>query len=383
MPALSPGILVEGGMFPSDLLEDISAGKADGQEITSFGFERGRRLTDEIQRSFSDARAEWEAYQVRLRRSRQSRTQLTRQYWALPFLENLGFYSLRSQRAHLQVGEESFEISHLLGEDEGGSPVHVVGDNQGLENRIGRRAPHAQVQEYLNRSDALWGMVTNGQKLRLLRDSERFSKPTFVEFDLQGIFEGNQYSDFALCYRILHQSRFPTRLDDASDSWLEKYFQQGLEQGGRVREDLRIGVESAIKGIGQGLLAHPGSSALREVISTGRLDTAGFYRQLLSLIYRILFLLVAEDRRLIYPTEGADIAQFGAYARYYSISALRQRCERYFHGDRESDRWQGLIQTFRVFRDSESAERFGLEALDGDLFGPEACPDVEGGAACQ
>ena len=377
MATISPGIAVEGGMFPSDLLEAIAAGDAPGQDVKSFGLESNRRLIDEIQRSFSDARAEWEAYQVRLRRSRQSRTQLTRQYWALPFLENLGFHSLTRQRSLLHIGEEPFDISHFAGQAEGCAPVHVVGGDQELESRVGRRTPHSQVQEYLNRSESLWGLVTNGERLRLLRDSERFTKPTFVEFDLRGIFEGNQYSDFALCYRILHNSRFPSRVDDAPDSWLERYFQQGLEQGGRVRDRLRVGVEAAISEIGRGLLAHAGSSELRESIITGRLTTTEYYRQLLSFVYRVLFLLVAEDRRLIYPMDGSRVEAFAAYSRYYSMSALRERCERYFYGDSQHDRWLGLIQTFRVFRDNDSADKVGLAALDGNLFGLSACPDVE------
>ena len=75
---------------------------------------------------------------------------------------------------------------------------------------LGGAHPTAPCREYLNRSDAVWGMVTNGEQLRLLRDSERFTRPTYVEFDLRGIFEGNQYSEFALAYRLLHRSRFPT-----------------------------------------------------------------------------------------------------------------------------------------------------------------------------
>ena len=378
-----PGTLVavEGGLLPPDLLDRIAAGDAEGQGAPAFGLGGNRRLIDEVQRAFSDARAEWTAFQVRLERSSESTTTLTRQYWAAPFLEILGFQSLRTQRAHIEAGGQRYDISHIAGEAEDAPPVHIVAARQSLDARAGRRSPHNSVQEYLNRSDAVWGMVTNGEQLRLLRDSERFTRPTYVEFDLRGIFEGNQYSEFALAYRLLHRSRFPTDGAAVADSWLEKYFHLGIEEGGRVRERLREGVEVALRSLGQGMLAHPQSEALREELRTGRLDVAGYYRQLLRLVYRLLFLMVAEERRLIFPEDGGSDDRAAAYRRYYSVAALRDRCERYFAGDEHHDLWLGLMQTFRIFRSRGDAEPLGLEPLDSELFGPRACADLED-AAC-
>ena len=378
-----PGTLVDvqGGLLPSDLLDRIAAGDAEGQEVSAFGLGSNQRLIDEVQRAFSDARAEWDAFQVRLGRSNESPTTLTRQYWAAPFLEILGFQSLRTQRRHVEAGDQRYDISHIAGEGDDAPPVHIVAAGQSLDARSGRRSPHSSVQEYLNRSDAVWGMVTNGERLRLLRDSERFTRPTYVEFDLGGIFEGNQYSEFALAYRLLHRSRFPSDGATVADSWLEKYFHRGIEEGGRVRERLRDGVEEALLALGQGLLAHPHSEALREALSTGRLDVAGYYRQLLRLVYRLLFLMVAEERRLIFPEGGASDERVAVYQRYYSLAALRDRCERYFAGDEHHDLWLGFMQTFRIFRSRQDAEPLGLAPLVSELFGALACADLER-AAC-
>ena len=374
-----PGMLVDvqGGLLPPDLLDRIAAGDAEGQDVSAFGLGSNSRLIDEVQHAFSDAKAEWDAFQVRRNRSSESPTTLTRQYWAAPFLEILGFQSLRTQRGHVEAGGQRYDISHIAGEADDAPPVHIVAAGQSLDARSGRRSPHSSVQEYLNRSDAVWGMVTNGEQLRLLRDSERFTRPTYVEFDLRGIFEGNQYSEFAIAYRLLHQSRFPTDSATVTDSWLEKYFHRGIEEGGRVRERLRDGVEDALRSLGQGLLAHPHSDALREALRTGRLDVAGYYRQLLRLVYRLLFLMVAEERRLIFPEASGADDRAAAYQRYYSVAALRDRCERHFAGDEHHDLWLGLIQTFRIFRSQADAEPLGLAPLDSELFGERACPDLE------
>ena len=374
-------VAIEGGLLPPDLLDRIAAGDAEGQDAAAFGLNGNRRLIDEVQRAFSDARAEWDAFQVRLGRSRESATTLTRQYWATPFLEILGFQSLRTQRGHIEAGGQRYEISHIAGEADDAPPVHIVACGQTLDARVGRRSPHNSVQEYLNRSDAVWGMVTNGEQLRLLRDSERFTRPTYVEFDLRGIFDGNQYAEFALAYRLLHRTRFPASGAEVADSWLEKYFHLGIDEGGRVRERLRDGVEDALRSLGSGILAHSRSQALREALQTGRLDVASYYRQLLRLVYRLLFLMVAEERRLIFSEGGGSDDRTAAYLRYYSLAALRDRCERYFVGDDHHDLWLGLLQTFRMFRSPEAAQPFGLVPVDGELFGERACSDLEG-AAC-
>ncbi len=374
-------VAVEGGLLPPDLLDRIAAGDAEGQDAAAFGLNGNRRLIDEVQRAFSDARAEWDAFQVRLGRSRESATTLTRQYWATPFLEILGFPSLRTQRGHIEAGGQRYDISHIAGEADDAPPVHIVACGQALDARVGRRSPHNSVQEYLNRSDAAWGLVTNGEQLRLLRDSERFTRPTYVEFDLRGIFDGNQYAEFALAYRLLHRTRFPASGAEVADSWLEKYFHLGIDEGGRVRERLRDGVEVALRSLGQGMVAHSRSQALREALEAGRLDVADYHRQLLRLVYRLLFLMVAEERRLIFSEDGVSDDRTEAYLRYYSLAALRDRCERHFLGDDHHDLWLGLLQTFRLFRSPGAAESLGLAPVDGELFGERACSDLER-AAC-
>src|SRR3990172_3504165 len=107
---------IEGGLFPADLFERIANGEAGGQRPADFGLDANRRLQDEIQAAFSDARREWDAFQSRLQRSRESRTTLTREYWVVPFLELLGFNHLLVQRASLTAGGEQFVISHRAGE---------------------------------------------------------------------------------------------------------------------------------------------------------------------------------------------------------------------------------------------------------------------------
>ena len=371
-------ISIEGGLFPPDLLERISLGDGGikGQATGDFELPPNRRLLDEMQRSFSDARKYWDAFSRRLERSRESRTTLTREVWMAGLFELLGFLPLEYQRAAVEAGGASFPISHRTHSAENAPPIHIVAVDQPLDDRgPARRTPHALVQDFLNRSEALWGVVTNGAKLRLLRDSARLSKPTYLEFDIQAMIEGNAYGEFVVLYRLLHATRFPSNGVEPHECLLEGYYTQGIEEGGRVRERLRDGVKSALEVLGTALVEHPHNDVLRDTLRSGRLDEAGYYRQLLNFVYRMLFLMVTEERKLL--STGAHHERQTIYDRYYSITRLRDRAERYFAGDDHCDLWEGLAQTFRLFRDETAAKRLGLSPLNGELFRSSACRDIE------
>ena len=372
-------IHIEGGLFPSDLLDRIAApnGEIPGQKSTDFTSRSGARLTDEVPRAFSDASSHWDSFTRRLERSRASRTTLTRQDWGAEFFEVLDFEPLKRERVPIDLDGATFNISHRLYDIENATPVHIVGVDQELDRRSSRsdRSPHSLVQDYLNRSEALWGITTNGKKLRLLRDSARVSKPTYLEFDIEGILEGNAYSEFAVLYRLLHATRFPGKGEQPHECWLEQYYNLGVDEGGRVRDKLRDGVKGALETLGSALLAHPLNEDLRQGFRNGRLTQEDYYRQLLSLVYRLLFLMVAEERKLL-ATE-AGLQRYATYLRCYSVSQLRDRAERRFTDDIYDDLWEGLKQTFRLFRDESAASSLALSPLNGELFSLAACRHVE------
>ena len=370
-------ITIEGGLISPDLLERIaSEGETFfGQKPSDFGLNPGRSLMDQIHQAYSASRKYWDAFSTRLNHSRVNPARLTRQDWATRFYELLDYPELLYQQSELEAGGATFPISYLTGTWENAAPIHIVGINQSLDQRADRgRTPHSLTQDYLNRSEALWGMVSNGAKLRLLRDSTRLSKPTYLEFDIQAMMEGNAYGDFAALYRLLHATRLPQRGMAPHECLLENYYNQGIEEGGRVREKLRDGVKTALEVLGTALVQHPENEALRETLRT-RLNQDQYYRQLLNFVYRILFLMVTEERKLLFSSN--DVERQRIYDKYYSVSNLRNRSDQLFAGDNYSDLWVGLAQTFRVFRHDEAALTLGLSALNGELFGAEACKDIE------
>ena len=113
------------------------------------------------------------------------------------------------------------------------------------------------------------------------------------------MFSGQVFADFAVLWMLCHQSRFEA--DRPELCWAETWVGESRRQGVRALDNLRSGFEQAITALGGGFLGHRGNEALREALRTGVLTKEDYHRQVLRLVYRLVFLLVAEDRDLLHP----------------------------------------------------------------------------------
>jgi hypothetical protein len=373
-----PSIRIEGAILSPDILDRLD--DLAGQRPADFGLDGTNKVKDEIARAWADAQDYWRIFQRKLESLREGSlaTTETRQQWVLPLLGLLG-YQLDYQAKSSEVNGKSYPLSHRVA-NRGQTVVHISGyrDLAGLDRKAEQRSgalrmsAHAMVQEYLNLSDELYGLVTNGRVLRLLRDSSRLIKLTYLEFDLDRIFTDGLFADFALLYRLLHASRLPANRDDAAQSWIERYHQDSLDAGSRIREGLSKAVEQAITGLANGFLQHRDNEALRQEIAGSRLSAEDFYKHLLRLIYRLLFLMVIEERGLVFPS-NANPRHRNLYEQFYSLMRLRKMSEKRHLADRRhADLWPALFGTFRLFEAGGPGSKIGLAPLAGDLFSPQA-----------
>lgn len=371
-----PSIRIEGAILSPDILERIE--DAAGQRPADFGLDATSKVKEEIVRAWADAQDYWRIFQRKLETVKPSSpaTTETRQQWIQPLLGLLG-YQLEFQSKGVKLNDKIYAISHRV-QNGGQTPVHIIGYQEpaGLdrkpENATLRMSAHAMVQEYLNLHDELYGIVTNGRVLRLLRDSSRLIKLTYLEFDLDRIFTDGLFADFAILYRLMHVSRLPASPESAPESLIERYHQDSLDSGARIRDGLSKAVENAIRDFANGFLHHPDNEALREEVAAEKLAPGDLYQQLLRLIYRLLFLMVIEERDLVFPLD-ADSAKRDIYYRYYSIQRLRHLAEkRYLADRRRHDLWLSMLATFRLFEAGGPGQKLGLAPLAGDLFSPLA-----------
>jgi hypothetical protein len=376
-----PSIRIEGAILSPDLLDRLD--DLSGQRPADFGIDSSAKVKDEIARAWADAQDYWRIFQRKLDSLPENSlaTTETRNLWIVPLLGLLG-YQLEYQHTPPTVAEKSYPISHRV-TNRANTAVHITGyrDIAGLDRKPERvsgprMSAHALVQEYLNLSDQLYGLVTNGRLLRLLRDSSRLIKLTYLEFDLDRIFTDGLFADFAVLYRLIHASRLPVTQESSAESVIERYHQDSVDSGSRIRDGLSRAVEEAILSFANGLLAHEKNDALRTAVQSGELKAPQFYQHLLRLIYRLLFLLVIEERNLIYPL-SPSAAKRNLYYRYYSLQRIRRLAEkRHLADPRKYDLWLALLACFQLFEDGGPGVNLGIAPLGGDLFSQGAIGSI-------
>jgi type I restriction-modification system DNA methylase subunit len=386
-------IHIQGNLLSEEILHKVENAEANGQQAIDFGLEPGTSIRNDIEYAWSKIKLYWKQFNEKSMKTQttgQFGTTLSRK-WMMQFLREIGF-KLKTERSGLQAdNNQSYIISHTA-HNLDSLPVHIVGftnpndpDKNTLDTKsreeTSRFSPHGVMQEYLNVTEHVYGIVTNGHSLRLIRDSGRLIKLTYLEFDLKRMLEEDKYSEFTLLYRLLHATRFPRSKSEADQSFLEVYYQDSIETGNRIRDGLSNAVKESLMALGNGFLQHEHNSALRKKIQSKQLSAKDYYRQLLRIIYRFLFLMVTEERDLVYdPNDKSEHTQKlkSLYLKYYSIARLRKLSEqRYIHESDFNDLWLGLLQTFRLFEGSGNGKKLGIEPLDGDLFGPRAIVDLE------
>jgi hypothetical protein len=376
-----PSIDIQGSILSTDLLAKIRSEQASFQQGKDFYPDYSNaNLKDEISLAWQEAKGQWVIYNSKLNRLKDGETGTTetRNFWISPLLTNLG-YNLSFNRQSEELQGKSFPIGYRDSNLDG-FPVYVGGYHESLdkrpENKQLRVSPHAMLQEYLNYSEHLYGMVTNGRQLRLLRDASRITRLSYVEFNLEKMMEEDLYSDFVILYRVLHASRMPKKMDGGAESIIEKYHQEGLEAGSTIRSKLGNAVKEAIKNLANGFINHPNNTALREAVASGNFSADEYYRHQLRIIYRLLFLFVIEERNLVYAdNKTPDAKRFNQiYFNYYSLLRLRKLAKKLLppEASRHYDLWQGLISTFSLFEKKEIGQKLGIMALQGDLFGYHA-----------
>ncbi|MGI6401834.1 MAG: Eco57I restriction-modification methylase domain-containing protein [Thermoguttaceae bacterium] len=402
-------VRVEGGLLSNEMLAKIAANAptVPGLRPQDYSDRPNARLNELATNAWTELKDYWQDFQERRRELPDDDfgVTLTRSKWLLPLFKKLEMYP-DYIHGGVEIDGHEYLITHKVAE-----PVALYLDSfrQDLEKKDprnpsnSRMTPHSLMQEFLNQSEPyVWGVVTNGLKFRFLRDNASFTRAAFVEFDLETIMETDDYGNFYLFYLLAHRSRFAKRTlaeelaeesgalseEEAaqldSGCWLEKWHNQVQTDGVRALDGLYDGVAAAINYLGAGFLACRSNEELREALATGRdargnkYDSQDYYHELLRVVYRIIFLLMAEDRGLLFDKarnqDGEAAANFERYMRYYSISRIRE-LSRKIRGTRHVDLWRQLSLVFRCF--NEGKPELGVPQLDSALFSESFTPILQ------
>ncbi|PQJ33615.1 hypothetical protein BSZ35_02475 [Salinibacter sp. 10B] len=382
MPESTSHITTSGGLLTEAFIDSMRTPSTDRPHTGPAAFEVPWTDTPNTAHALEEEiAAAWELLQERWDSIRQDTDRLndldvseTRRRWLLPLLQLLDF-DPEFQRADLIPTEDDdlrFPISHRGWDGEHAPAAHLLAPAQDLDERQGTgrgpkaKSPHDMMQVFLNvNENDLWAVLSNGRTLRLLRDYYHTFSKGYVEFDLESIFETRNYADFRALYRLAHASRFRPAVDDDEEDAqlpLEQFHQTARATGVKIGEDLRPQVVDAIEYLGNGFLQ--GDPELIEELQGDPDAARDFYSEILRVVYRILFLLFAEQRGLV-PDADAELKD--VYWSDYSLTALREKAEGNIPDRAEhSDLWHGLRATFEMV--SEGAEPLGVFGYDGELF---------------
>lgn len=238
-----------------------------------------------------------------------------------------------------------------------------------------RASPHGLMQGYLNTTPQhLWGIVTNGETLRVLRDNAQVTRPAYAEFGLADMMRAEDARAFRVLWLLLHRSR----LTGGKASKLEAWNEASKETGARATDTLRDGVKIAIEELGTGFLqANP---TLNEAIKDDRDLLTELHRTCLKLVYQLVFLFVTEDRDLLFARNEAGEylpnAQTRERAAHYLTRALRDKAERLNGQLNHYDAYQGWERLLHHVRSGFAP--LGLPALGSHLFAVQERPELHG-----
>ena len=384
-------------MLPPDLLRRLidPRSKLPGVRPEDYALAAGERLNEAVTQSWNRLRRHWTEFRAAAVNlpAGEAGTGLTNDKWSLPLLRELGF-GLLPATAGPTIAGRAYAVRRFAGP----TPVHLVGCGLSLDRRAaGQRGaaaanPHGLVQDLLNRSDShLWAVVSNGLRLRILRDNSALSRQSWLEFDLDAMFSGEVYSDFVLLWLVAHATRFAPRDGDRPETCrLEDWTREAERQGARALGELRGSVERVLQVLGEGFTGHPKNVGLRDALRSGDLPLDEFHGQLLRVVYRLIFLFVAEDRRLdgeplLHPRDDSAAARVARerYARHYGTARLRDLAGR-IKGSRHGDLWrqfQLLAGALSGDPGFESVRRaLALPALGSFLWSPDSTAALDGAA---
>jgi hypothetical protein len=344
--------------------------KAEYVKSKSFG-EGVKKIDEDIAITYEILRERWEEVRSKLIDNELDTSQL-RERWIKYFLELLGFVPVFIPNNLKNDAGIDYQIPYRGWNEVDAPLIHMVHSSIDLDARDKNsrthptKSPHDLLQQYLNTTHHKWAILTNGKRIRVLRDFYHSITKGFLEFDIEGIFETANTEQFRILYRILHRSRFigqyVSKIDDGVETTclLERFHLLSRETGVKVGENLRVQVRIAIETLGNGFGENLNPDDYDD------LAVKKFYSEILNIIYRLLFLLFAEQKGWL-PVKN------DTYARTYSVNYLREKAAKgEYNFDNNEDLWEGLKVTFRlVTKGYKFSNGDTINAFGGQLFSDE------------
>ena len=360
-----------------------------GQLFTRYYLTEGIKATTRWNSSAANAEAFRDGVQRSydaLRAHRNPNEAVTEQELIRPVLELLGWTDYLPQ----QGAARNEDIPDLLLFADSDSKTRAAGNNPNLryadalvveeskrfglpldardeDDVVRARTPHGQILRYLSTAEsaadggARWGILTNGGVWRLYDRRARPRATGYFEVDLADALQRDAQDELRTFNLLFRRDSFVKRAG-ATETFLERALEEGRRYERRVAQDLsRVVFERAFPSLAQALA------------EAGGRDLAQVRQAALVLLYRLLFVLYAEDRGLL-PVNDTGYDDYGLRKRVRDDVA-----DRTARGDTFSkfaSSYYDHVMTLCKIIDRGDAS-IGLPPYNGGLFAAEAAPLLE------
>ena len=236
-----------------------------------------------------------------------------------------------------------------------------------LDSRERSGTPHGQILRYLATAEIesegriRWGILTNGRVWRLYDYRARPRASGYFEADLGDLLAPGKEDDLRVFHLLFRRTSF-TLQDGATTTFLEAALAEGRRYEEQVAQDLSGVVFERVFPCLVDALAEASGQSLAE-----SRDAA------LIFLYRLLFVLYAEDRGLL-PVHDARYDDYGLRKRVRDDIAARMN-QRDPFSTLATNYYDHLANLFRLI--DQGDEAIGLPPYNGGLFAPDAAPLLE------
>ena len=240
-------------------------------------------------------------------------------------------------------------------------------DARDTDGRRGSRTPHGQILRYLSTAerdtdgDLHWGFLTNGGVWRLYDYRSRPRATAYYEADLGEMLESGDDDRLRVFYLLFRRDSFVLR-DGAVATFLDTALAEGRRYEEQVAQDLSSVVFEKVFPKLVEALADASGEGLPDVRHAA-----------LIFLYRLLFVLYAEDRGLL-PVNDSRYDDYGLRKRVRDDIAERTRNQDAFSTVAAS--YYDHLTTLCMIIDGGD-ESIGLPPYNGGLFSSDAAPLLE------
>jgi len=213
--------------------------------------------------------------------------------------------------------------------------------------------PSLQMSRYLWLSEVRWGILTDGRFWRLYERETSKRIDIFYEIDLEGLLKKGNVEDFKYFYLFFCKEAFP--------EFLQRVYDKSLDYAEKVGEELKENVYQALKILAEGFLKTPENNLTPENLKK-------IHDNSLVLLYRLLFTLYAEYRRLL-PLEENEL-----YTDSYSLDSIKKEIRdkidhNYPLSRAHTHYWDRLRELFGTINSGDP--EIGVPFYNGGLFEPQ------------